>query len=62
MTKRLTRSKNAMLGGVCAGIGEYFNIDPTVVRIGYIALSVLSVAFPGIIAYIVLGVVIPEEE
>jgi phage shock protein C len=62
MTKRLTRSKNAMLGGVCAGIGEYFNIDPTVVRIGYIALSVLSVAFPGIIAYIVLWVVIPEEE
>jgi phage shock protein C len=59
-SRRLTRSHNRMLGGVCAGIAEYFNLDPTAVRVGYVLLSVLSAGFPGLLAYLVLWVVIPE--
>ena len=61
-TKKLTRSKNKMLGGVCAGIAEYFNLDPTLVRIGYVLLSVFSAAFPGILAYIVMLIVMPQAD
>jgi len=61
-TKKLTRSKNKMLGGVCAGIAEYFNLDPTLVRIGYVLLSVFSAAFPGILAYIVMLIIMPQAD
>jgi phage shock protein C len=57
----MTRSRNGMIAGVCAGIAEYFNLDPTAVRIGYVLLSLLSVGFPGLIAYIILWVIMPEE-
>jgi phage shock protein C len=60
-TRRMTRSRNGMIAGVCAGIAEYFNLDPTAVRIGYVLLSLLSVGFPGLIAYIILWVIMPEE-
>ena len=50
------------IAGVCGGIGEYLGIDPTVVRIAYVLLSILSAAFPGILVYIILWVVIPERE
>jgi phage shock protein C len=61
MQKRLTRSKDAVLAGVCAGIAKYFDLDPSLVRIAYILASILSVAFPGAIVYIILWFVIPEE-
>jgi phage shock protein C len=57
----MTRSRNGMIAGVCAGIAEYFNLDPTAVRIGYVLLSLLSVGFPGLIAYIILWFIMPEE-
>lgn len=59
--KRLTRSKDKMIAGVLAGIGNYFDIDPTVVRIGYVVLSIASVGFPGLIAYLIMWAIIPEE-
>lgn len=60
-TKRLTRStSDRMIAGVCGGLAEYFDLDPTVVRIGYVLLSVFSAGFPGIVAYIILAVVVPE--
>ncbi|MEQ8774424.1 MAG: PspC domain-containing protein [Marinoscillum sp.] len=62
MTKRLYRSKkDSMLAGVCGGIAEYFDLDPTLVRIGYLVLSALSVGFPGILVYIILWIVVPEQ-
>lgn len=62
MTKRLYRSKtDSMLAGVCGGIAEYFNLDPTLVRIAYIVLSIISAAFPGLLVYIILWIVIPEQ-
>ncbi|WP_421872718.1 PspC domain-containing protein [Marinoscillum sp.] len=61
-TRRLLRSRTeSMLAGVCGGIAKYFDLDPSLVRIGYIVLSVLSAAFPGILVYIILWIVIPEE-
>lgn len=60
MNKRLYRSKdNRMIAGVCGGIAEYFDIDPTIVRI---AAAILTLAgFSGIIIYIILAIVVPEN-
>lgn len=58
---RLTRSNDKMVAGVLAGIGNYFNVDPTIVRIAYVILTIASVGFPGIIAYLIMWAVIPNE-
>lgn len=60
MAKQLLRSRNKMIGGVCAGIAEYFDIDPTVVRVLYLCLSVFSAGFPGILLYIILLILMPQ--
>ena len=58
--RRLTRSsRHKMIAGVCGGIAEYFELDPTVVRVAYVLISIVSVAFPGILAYIILMFVMP---
>ena len=59
--KRLTKSSDRILAGVCGGLAEYLNIDPTVVRIGYVLVSVLSAAFPGAIVYLILMLIMPER-
>jgi phage shock protein C len=61
-TKRLYRSKDKMLAGVLAGIADYFDIDPTIVRIAYVVLSIASIGFPGLFAYIIMWIIIPEEK
>ena len=60
--KKLTRSTNKMLAGVCGGIAEFFDIDPTLIRVCYAALSVFSAAFPGLILYIILMLIIPVKD
>ncbi|MGH7492546.1 MAG: PspC domain-containing protein [bacterium] len=61
--KTLLRSLNdRMIGGVCGGMAEYFNIDPSLVRVGWVMLTFFSGFFLGIIAYIVLMVVVPEQK
>lgn len=60
--KKLYRStKNRMLGGVCGGIAEYFGCEPTLIRLIYVALSLFTVAFPGIILYIICLLIIPND-
>lgn len=61
MYKRLTKSQDRKLGGVCGGIAEYFDIDPTIVRVAYACLTVFSVGFPGLILYLILCLIIPEN-
>ncbi|MEM6830122.1 MAG: PspC domain-containing protein [Bacteroidota bacterium] len=61
MTRRLYRSKHKVLGGVCAGIAEYFGWDPTLVRLAYLIISLVSAAFPGLMIYVVLWIVMPES-
>ena len=60
--KKLLRSSNRILGGVCGGIAEYFDVDPTVIRVAYALLSFFSAAFPGIVLYIILLVLIPNTQ
>ena len=61
-TKKLTRSTNKILAGVCGGIAEFFDIDPTLIRVCYAALSVFSAAFPGLILYIILMLIMPKKD
>ncbi len=62
-TRKLRRSiENRAIAGVCGGIGDYFDIDPTTVRVVYVLVSVLSVAFPGVLIYLLLWLLIPERE
>ena len=59
MNKRLYRSdENRMLAGVCGGIAEYFNLDPTVVRLAWVAFCALGGS--GILAYILAAIIIPD--
>jgi len=50
-----------MIGGVCAGVARELNLDVTLVRVSYALLTVLSAAFPGIIIYIILWIIMPLE-
>jgi phage shock protein C len=59
---RITRPvSDRLIAGVCAAIGRHFGWDSTRVRIGYVVLSILSAAFPGILLYLILWFVIPSE-
>ncbi len=60
MAKQLLRSeKNKMIGGVCAGLAEYFDIDSSLVRLIFVALTLVTAVFPMLIFYIVAWIVIP---
>ena len=60
MEKRLTRVENGkMLCGVCAGIGKYFNIDPTLVRLGFVIMTCFGGS--GLLAYLAAAIIIPKE-
>lgn len=62
MRKPLRRSRtNRMIAGVVGGLAEYWSIDPTLARGIFVVVSVLSVAFPGILVYGLLWLIIPEE-
>ena len=60
-TKKLARSSNKMIAGVCAGIAEYFGWDVTLVRIVY-TLATLLTAFCGVILYLVMWIVMPQKQ
>ena len=59
--KKLTRSSNRMIAGVCAGIAEYFGIDVKITRIVYFGFTILTIFFPGIILYLALMLLMPRE-
>ena len=58
----LRRSRSdRMIAGVVGGLARYFSIDPTLARVGYVVISLLSAAFPGLIVYAVIWAIVPEE-
>ncbi len=58
--KRLYRSRSdRMIAGVCAGLGKYFGIDPTLVRLAFVILALAGMS--GGLAYIIMWIVVPEE-
>ena len=58
MSRKLTRSSNKMIAGVCAGIAEYLNVDPTLIRIAYVLMMFL--AGVGILLYLILWLIMPK--
>ncbi|HEY6571996.1 MAG TPA: PspC domain-containing protein [Candidatus Eisenbacteria bacterium] len=59
----LRRSRSdRRIAGVVGGLAKYFGMDPTLARVLYVVISVLSAAFPGILVYILLWVIIPQED
>jgi phage shock protein C len=60
--KRLYRSRTErMFGGVCAGLGEYAEVDPTIIRLIWVVLTLLSLGV-GLVAYFVAWIIIPEGQ
>jgi phage shock protein C len=58
--KRLYRSRSErMISGVCGGIAEYFSVDPTLIRLLFVLFAFAG--GPGLIAYIILAIIVPEE-
>jgi phage shock protein C len=58
----LRRSRqHKVLGGVCGGLAEWLGWDVTLVRILYVVVSILSAAFPGILVYVVLWILMPKQ-
>ena len=63
LQKPLRRSTtNSMVTGVCGGIADWLDWDPTLVRVLYVLGSVFSAAFPGILVYFILTLVIPKDD
>jgi phage shock protein C len=61
LRRPLRRSRrHRMIAGVCGGIAEWLGWDPTLVRALYLLASVVSVAFPGILVYIILWIIVPD--
>jgi phage shock protein C len=63
LSRPLRRSRtNRMIAGVVGGLAERFRIDPTLLRVIYVVGSIVSAAFPGILVYLLLWVLIPEAD
>ena len=58
---QLSRSKNRVIAGVCGGLAEWLGWDIALVRLLYLLISIFSAGFPGILAYIILWIIMPEE-
>ncbi|MBU3907469.1 MAG: PspC domain-containing protein [Nanoarchaeota archaeon] len=61
--KRLYRSnRDKILGGVCGGIGEYLDTDPTIVRLLWVLITILTGFVAGIIGYLIAWIIVPEKK
>jgi len=60
--QRLTRSRNYWIAGVCGGIAEFLGWSPGVVRVLYVFFSLISTAFPGMLAYLILAMAMPPPD
>lgn len=60
MAKKLYRSQsNKMLGGVCAGLADYLEIDPTLIRLIFVGVGLVSAIFPMLLFYVIAWIIIP---
>ncbi len=63
MAKKLYRSsKQRMIAGICGGLAEYFDVDVNIMRLLFVAISLLSILFPMVIFYIIAWIIVPAEE
>ena len=61
MSTGIHRTRDGLIGGVCSGFARYFGWSVTGTRVAFVLLSVLSAAFPGIIVYLVLWLILPQD-
>jgi len=62
MTKRLYKSNtNKVISGVCGGLGEYFNFDPSIIRVIWVLIIVFTAGLGGTFAYIICAIVLPNK-
>ncbi len=59
--KKLYKSTDKKIDGVCAGIAEYFEIDPTIVRVAYALISLFFAGVGGVVVYVILALVMPRK-
>ncbi|MBR2771862.1 MAG: PspC domain-containing protein [Bacteroidales bacterium] len=60
--KKLYRSlADRKLCGVCGGIAEYFDLDPTIIRLLWVVMTLFTAAFPGVLAYIICAIIVPQQ-
>lgn len=57
----IRRSRNGMIGGVCGGFAGHFGWSVTGTRVAYVLVSILSAAFPGIIVYLIVWLILPQD-
>jgi phage shock protein C len=63
MEKKIYRlQSNKMIGGVCAGLAEYLDIDATLIRLLFVALSLLTAIFPMLVFYVIAWIIVPVKE
>lgn len=60
--KVLKKSKNKIFCGVCGGLADYLGVDYTIMRLIYAVLSICSAAFPGLLIYLILALLMPEDQ
>lgn len=63
LKRPLRRSRSdRMIAGVVGGIAQYFGLDSTLARVLYVVGSIISAAFPGILVYVIMWAIVPEED
>jgi phage shock protein C len=61
--KRLIRTSNdKLLAGVCGGLANYLDIDPTIIRLLYVLASFFTAVFPGVLIYLIMWIIVPKEK
>lgn len=60
-TKRLYRGNDVMLGGVASGLAEYFNLDPTIVRLLFVLIGFVSGGVPAVVVYLIMWAIMPKK-
>lgn len=60
--KKLYRSEsNKVFGGIVGGVGEYFDVDPTIIRLLWLLVVIFTGIFPGVVAYLIALLIVPKK-
>lgn len=59
--KKLTKGSDKKLAGVLSGVAEYFNLDPTLVRVGFMVVAVFTGFFPAVLVYLIAALIMPSK-
>jgi phage shock protein C len=61
--KRLIRSRNdKLLAGICGGLANYLDMDPTIIRLIYVLATLFTAVFPGVLIYLIMWIIVPKEK